>query len=123
MTQRFSLTTRLTLFYTLASATVLLGLGWVTSLAMNQHFEDLDRSLLEDKIHLVQEVASKATSRKDFEDRLNDVLHSHEGLIVAVQASGKILYETAPLKIPVSGLNERPAGMVAAVVPAASRKA
>ena len=34
MTQRFSLTSRLTLFYTLASATVLLGLGGVTSLAM-----------------------------------------------------------------------------------------
>jgi two-component system, OmpR family, heavy metal sensor histidine kinase CusS len=100
MTKRFSLTTRLTLFYTLASATVLLGLGGVTSLAMNQHFEDLDRSFLEDKIHLVQEVALKATSEDDFQDRLNEVLHSHEGLIVAVQASGKILYETAPLKIP-----------------------
>jgi two-component system heavy metal sensor histidine kinase CusS len=79
MTQRFSLTTRLTLFYTLASATVLLGLGWVTSLAMNQHFEDLDRSLLEDKIHLIQEVATKANSPQDLQNRLNEVLHSHEG--------------------------------------------
>jgi len=100
MTQRFSLTTRLTLFYTLASATVLLGLGWVTSLAMNQHFEDLDRSLLEDKIHLIQEVATKANSPQDLQNRLNEVLHSHEGLIVNVQLSGKMLYETAKFEIP-----------------------
>ena len=91
MTQRFSLTTRLTVFYTLASATVLLGLGWVTSMAMNQHFEDLDRSLLEDKIHLIQEVATKANSPQDLQNRLNEVLHSHEGLIVNVQISGKTL--------------------------------
>ena len=100
MTQRFSLTTRLTVFYTLASATVLLGLGWVTSMAMNQHFEDLDRSLLEDKIHLIQEVTTKATSLQDLQTRLNEVLHSHEGLIVNVQLSGKMLYETAKFEIP-----------------------
>lgn len=99
-TQRFSLTTRLTLFYTLASAAVLLGLGGVTSLAMNQHFEDLDRSLLEDKIHVVQEIATRASSQKDFQGLLNEVLHNHEGVIVAVLTSGNILYETAPLKIP-----------------------
>ena len=67
MTPRFSLTTRLTLFYTLASATVLLGLGWLTSLAMNQHFEDLDRGILQDKIHLIQEVAAKASSKADLQ--------------------------------------------------------
>lgn len=100
MTPRFSLTTRLTLFYTLASATVLLGLGWLTLLAMNQHFEDLDRGILQDKIHLIQEVAAKASSKADLQERLSEVLHSHEGLIVTVGANGVPLYATEDLKIP-----------------------
>ncbi|WP_310346821.1 heavy metal sensor histidine kinase [Rhodoferax saidenbachensis] len=100
MTQRFSLTTRLTLFYTLASATVLLGLGWVTSVAMNQHFEDLDRATLEDKIHLIQEVGGKAISRPDLQENLDDILHSHEGLFVSIYRGGKRIYATSDLKIP-----------------------
>lgn len=100
MTQRFSLTSRLTLFYTLASAAVLLGLGWVTSSAMSKHFEVLDRGTLQDKIHLIQEVSAKASSRQDLQERLNEVLHSHEGLIVTVQSNGRRLYATAELKIP-----------------------
>ena len=106
MTQRFSLTTRLTLFYTLASAAVLLGLGWVTSSAMNKHFEDLDRGTLQDKILLIQEVSAKASSKQDLQERLREVLHSHEGLIVTVQSNGKRLYATAELKIPNEFLRE-----------------
>lgn len=100
MTQRFSLTTRLTLFYTLASATVLLGLGWVTSVAMNQHFEDLDRATLVDKIHLIQEVGGKALSRPDLQQNLDDILHSHEGLFVSIHRNGQPIYATSELKIP-----------------------
>eukprot|EP01030_Chromulinospumella_sphaerica_P024129 gene24129-24190_t len=100
MGYRFSLTTRLSLFYTLASATVLLGLGWVTSVAMNQHFEDLDRATLEDKIHLIQEVGGKALSRPDLQQNLDDILHSHEGLFVSILRNGKVIYTTSDLQIP-----------------------
>ena len=100
MTQRFSLTTRLTLFYTLASATVLLGLGWLTSVSMNQHFEDLDRATLLDKIHLIQEVAGKANSKPVLNERLNDILHSHEGLFVNLEYNGLPVFVTSDLKIP-----------------------
>lgn len=100
MRRHFSLTTRLTLFYTLASATVLLGLGWVTSVAMNQHFEDLDRATLQDKIHLIQEVGGKATSHPDLKENLNDILHSHVGLFVSIQRYGETIYATSNLKIP-----------------------
>lgn len=100
MTQRFSLTTRLSLFYTLASATVLLGLGWVTTVAMNQHFEDLDRATLEDKIHLIQEVGGKALYRPDLQENLDDILHSHEGLFVSIHRNGKVIYATSDLQIP-----------------------
>ncbi|NBW49912.1 MAG: HAMP domain-containing protein, partial [Betaproteobacteria bacterium] len=105
MTQRLSLTTRLTLFYTLASATVLLGLGWVTSVAMNQHFEDLDRATLEDKIHLIQEVGGKAASRPDLQENLNDILHSHEGLFVSIHRNGQPVYATSDLQIPNAAAN------------------
>lgn len=100
MIQRLSLTARLTLFYTLASATVLLGLGWVTSVAMNQHFEDIDRATLQDKIHLIQEIGGKATSKPDLRERLNDILHSHDGLFVSIQSDGIPVYATSELKIP-----------------------
>ena len=96
----FSLTTRLTLFYTLVSALVLLGLGWLTSAAMNQHFDALDRAGLQDKIHLIEEVGAKAESKSDLQKRLADVLHSHEGLIVTLQTNGQTLFATEALKIP-----------------------
>jgi two-component system heavy metal sensor histidine kinase CusS len=97
---RLSLTTRLTLFYTLISALVLLGLGWLTSVAMNQHFNALDRAGLQDKIHLIEEVSAKADSKSDLKKRLSDVLHSHEGLIVTLESNGETLFATEALKIP-----------------------
>jgi two-component system heavy metal sensor histidine kinase CusS len=108
---RLSLTTRLTLFYTLVSALVLLGLGWLTSVAMNQHFEALDRAGLQDKIHLIEEVGAKANSKSDLQKRLGDVLHSHEGLIVTLKANGQTVFETETLTIPdaaLKNLNQEP---------------
>lgn len=107
MTLRLSLTWRLTLFYTLASAAVLLGLGWVTSVATNQHFEDLDRATLEDKIHLIQELGARAADQPHLQTYLQDILHSHQGLFVSIQRNGQPLYASADLHIP------RPSGPVA----------
>ena len=54
MPGRFSLTARLTAFYTLVSALVLVGMGLLVSLATGRHFVELDRDYLHDKIALVQ---------------------------------------------------------------------
>jgi two-component system heavy metal sensor histidine kinase CusS len=67
---------------------------------MNQHFEDLDRATLQDKIHLIQEVAGKASSKPVLNERLNDILHSHEGLFVNLEYNGLPVFVTSDLKIP-----------------------
>jgi two-component system heavy metal sensor histidine kinase CusS len=100
MTKRLSLTTRLSLFYTLASAVVLAGLGWVTSAAMNRHFEDLDRALLEDKIHLIQELGGPAPSIIELQESLSGILHVHERLYVVLHRQGVPVYASSNLKIP-----------------------
>ena len=43
---RLTLTARLTALYTLVSSTVLLDLGWLTILAVQSHFDQLDQCAL-----------------------------------------------------------------------------
>ncbi|MFT6591050.1 MAG: two-component system heavy metal sensor histidine kinase CusS, partial [Rhodoferax sp.] len=56
MLRRFSLTTRLTVLYALVSASVLLGMATIISMAVERHFIELDQATLGDKIHLVQDL-------------------------------------------------------------------
>lgn len=103
---RLSLTARLTIFYTLISAVVLLGLGGLTAMAIQQHFLDLDRAILQDKVHTIQEIGSKSDSIGDMTSRLRDVLHSHEGVYVRILLGEQPIYATSELEIP-SGVNPR----------------
>lgn len=92
---RFSLTTRLTVFFTLASAAILLGLGGLTAAAIHQHFIELDHDTLQDKLHMSREIINRATSIDDLQQRLNEALSSHHGLYVLVQDhQGQPLYAT-----------------------------
>ena len=56
MLRRLSLTRRLTLFFTLVAASVVLGLGGLFMTAADRHFIELDRSLLQDKQHLIDDI-------------------------------------------------------------------
>ena len=89
MKARYSLTTRLTVFFTLASALVLIGLGSLVAISIDRHFVELDRDALRDKVHLTREVIGKSKSPQDLKTRLDDVLHSHEGLFVTVLRNGQ----------------------------------
>lgn len=62
MSAPYSLTTRLTVFFTLASAFVLIGLGALVAVSIDRHFVELDRDALRDKIHLMREVIGKSKS-------------------------------------------------------------
>ncbi|MDQ3061179.1 MAG: heavy metal sensor histidine kinase [Pseudomonadota bacterium] len=102
---RLSLTTRLTAFFTLASAAVLLGLGWLTTAAIHAHFIELDSHTLQDKIHLTQEIIARSASNKDLQQRLDEALSSHQGLFVRVQdGAGRLLYATPGFVFPDSAL-------------------
>ncbi|MGA0571242.1 heavy metal sensor histidine kinase [Variovorax sp. VNK109] len=100
MKARYSLTTRLTVFFTLASGLVLVGLGTLVAISIDRHFVELDRDTLRDKIHLTREVIGKSKSQQDLQIRLDDVLHSHEGLFVSVLRGGKPLYATTDFQFP-----------------------
>ena len=100
MKARYSLTTRLTVFFTLASALVLIGLGTLVAISIDRHFVELDRDALRDKVHLTREVIGKSKSPQDLKTRLDDVLHSHEGLFVTVLRNGQSLYSTEDFEFP-----------------------
>lgn len=91
---RLTLTARLTALYTLVSATVLLGLGGLTVLAVQAHFDELDQATLRDKVHLIQELGSTSASLAEFTTRLHDVMHSHHGLAVTVRNADGILFRS-----------------------------
>lgn len=54
-----SLTARLTLFFTLTSVCIVLGLGSLLMYAADQHFIDLDRFTLSDKRLLIKDILGK----------------------------------------------------------------
>lgn len=89
-----TLTARLTALYTLVSATVLLGLGAVTWVAVQAHFDELDQATLRDKVHLIQELGGTSASLPEFTARLHDVMHSHPGLLVSVRNADGILFHS-----------------------------
>ena len=55
MIKNLSLTSRLTIFFTLVAATVVLGLGWLFMASADRHFLDLDRMALDDKRQLIED--------------------------------------------------------------------
>ena len=105
MSARYSLTARLTAFFTLASGFVLIGLGILVAISIDRHFVELDRDALRDKIHLMREVIGKSKSPQELQTRLDEVLHSHEGLFVSVTRGSEALYSTPGFEFP-SNLGE-----------------
>lgn len=100
MNAKYSLTTRLTVFFTFVAAFVLAGLGSLVAISISRHFVELDRDALRDKIHLTREVIGKSTSLQDMKTRLDDALHSHEGLVVSVLRGEEMLYSTVDFQFP-----------------------
>jgi two-component system heavy metal sensor histidine kinase CusS len=92
---RLTLTARLTVLYTLVSAAVLLGLGWLTATAMSAHFDELDQATLRDKVHLIQELGSTSANLPEFTARLADVMRSHHGLTLSVSHADRVIFASA----------------------------
>lgn len=96
MLRRLSLTHRLTLFFTLVSVAMAIGLGWVGLQAVERHFEDLDRNTLQDKRHLIEDILANANSPDDTRWRLSEALNHHHGLHVRVgHTQGEALFASA----------------------------
>ncbi|WP_234265027.1 heavy metal sensor histidine kinase [Hydrogenophaga sp. NFH-34] len=92
MPGRLSLTARLTAFYTLVSAAVLVGMGVLVSLATERHFVELDHGYLKDKIGLVQKIVRESPSQVELSGRLDELLNSHHGLFVDLRQGDRLVY-------------------------------
>lgn len=82
---KLSLTRRLTLFFTVVAAAVVLGLGGLFLVEIEQHFVELDRMALQEKRHLIEEILGNANSVDDASLRLSEALNYHHDLYVLVQ--------------------------------------
>lgn len=95
MFRALSLTKRLTIFFTLVAAVIVLGLGVLFLIATERHFLDLDRVTLQDKQKLIGDILANANSFEDTQWRLSEALSNHYGLYVLIKDSqGRILFKS-----------------------------
>ena len=100
MPGRLSLTARLTAFYALVSATVLVGLAVLVALATSRHFVELDRDYLRDKIGLVQKIVAESPSPEQLSSRLDELLGSHHGLFIDLRQGERLVHGTEGMVFP-----------------------
>lgn len=100
MFRRMTLTARLTVLYTLVSATVLLGLGLLVVWSTQQHFVELDRDYLQDKVHLIQKTMDETPERAALSAKLDELMDSHHGLFLEITRNDELLYGTRSVSFP-----------------------
>ncbi|MBB3007153.1 heavy metal sensor histidine kinase [Cupriavidus alkaliphilus] len=111
MKPRLSLTARLTILFSLSSAAVLLGLGVLIWLAIDDHFADEDYAVLADNVRLIEKIAADGPAAS-LPQRLGPALEHHAGFVAEVRGTdGKRLYATRDFDF-------RPALAAAAQAPA-----
>jgi two-component system heavy metal sensor histidine kinase CusS len=110
-----SLTARLTLLFATGSCVVLLALGWLISVSIEHHFEDLDRDALTGKLMLAQHVIERVRSVQDLERlpaQLSDAIVGHHDLIIRILGPGReVLLSSSDLEFPAQAIKQaaRPA--------------
>ncbi|EYC52184.1 ATPase [Hylemonella gracilis str. Niagara R] len=103
MFQSLSLTSRLTIFFTLVAAVVVLGLGAILHIATERHFVELDHMALKDKRHLIEEILESSRSVEDSTRRLSEALGSHHGLFALItDGQGKVIFRSEGFRPPQS---------------------
>ena len=100
MIRRLTLTARLTVLYTLVSASVLLGLGVLVAWSTHLHFVDLDRHYLQDKVQLIQRIVDETPSTAELTAKLDEMLDSHHGLFIAITRDNEQLFGTSRISFP-----------------------
>lgn len=112
MTWRKSVTLRLTLFFAVASAAVLIAIGTAIGLSVEAHFEEQDRAELNGKLELIRHALAQVRSRADLDtlpQHLDDALVGHHDLsVVVVTPDGQKLFATPGAVFPAPLLNAHP---------------
>lgn len=92
---RLSLTARLTIFFAAMASFVVLGLGTLVFLAVNQHFADMDHEALAEKRLLIEDILQRASSADDARRRLEETLGFRGDLLAEVStADGGVIYRS-----------------------------
>ncbi|CAG2146399.1 Sensor histidine kinase CusS [Cupriavidus campinensis] len=102
MRRRYSLTTRLTVLFSLSSAVVLLGLAGLILSAMDSHFADEDYALLRDNLRVIQKSLAPGasphfgqSSQSGPSGHAGDPFAHHAGVLLHLrEADGRTRYAT-----------------------------
>jgi two-component system heavy metal sensor histidine kinase CusS len=109
MRRSLSLTSRLTLFFTLVTATTVLALACVVLVASERHFTDLDRMTLQDKQQLINAIFDNTHSVEETQARLQESLSHHHGLYAIVKdVNGQTLFSSKGFQLPAFLLAAKP---------------
>lgn len=100
MFRRMTLTARLTVLYTLVSAAVLLGLGLLVVWSTQQHFVELDRDYLQEKMHLIQKIMDGTPEGAALSAKLDELMDSHHGLFLEITRNEELLYGASGISFP-----------------------
>jgi two-component system heavy metal sensor histidine kinase CusS len=112
-----SITFRLTLLFSSASTMVLLVLGLLIGVSVEQHFEEQDVEALNGKLELARHALEKVHSKQDLDSlpqQMEDSLVGHHALEVLVVApNGRILFATRGAEFPQALLDRQILGVSA----------
>lgn len=81
---QFSLTTRLTAYFSLCSATVLLGLGVVIALAMDKHFAVEDYTALRENVSVIAKIVESGPPQQ-VPERIREALQHRTDLVARIE--------------------------------------
>lgn len=100
-----SLTTRLVAWFTLMAATVLLGLGWALGMAIEAHFVDMDRDVLDSHLRVIQQQLADtgALEVAHVGHAIDAATGGHHDLKVAVRSADgqpQVLYRSPAIEFP-----------------------
>lgn len=105
---KHSITWRLTVLFSLASAGVLLALGLVIASSVEQHFEEQDMQVLSGKMELARNTLEKMKSPADLANvtaLLDNSLVGHHGLeMMVLDASNKVLFGSSTGRLSASAV-------------------
>ncbi len=100
-----SLTTRLTLLFVLVSSAVLIGLAWVLHAAVERHFVEMDRGILQSKVAVLERLLARPPAQEELpalQQSVDEMFRSDPGLQLFVETTGgSVLLSSAETAFPV----------------------
>lgn len=99
---RLRISLRISLIFTALTSLILLLMGATIHQLVMHHFEEQDRDVLEGKLALIENMlAQKSVDSTQLNQRLNDALVGHHGLMVQIERPiGQSIFETLRANIP-----------------------